>query len=401
MFKKLLLFILLMSVMGACSQLEVEEDPSKTIDITLEDVETVITEQGYELAKETDLPSENVFIQELNGISPEVYNLEHNTLSVFVFPSASDRGKGIQRFEERTATVELTEHKAYEINNILVFYVSDDEKIQNRLFEALQKLPLQRETGPELIEQDWEPRDQFVMNGDILFSILPDPALAANKSYGYIINFNEPFETFSGKKMAIYSTHKDSGLQITIRPPKAVTEPSSGYEGLQRFTINATLPISGYWKFKVVLDGEVYGDVILYIPDKPEDENQDLLLGSNLKLVDFDYKDLAAELKIKGIDHKLPSIFPVKIIGYEIVEGNPNNPYAPKDIAINFYGENGVLFTLSSGNIDSEPFFNNNGDIKQEEISINGNKGIYMDGVICRDTTSFRITFYYSNHNCI
>ncbi len=51
----------------------------------MEEVETVITEQGFELDKETDLPSGNVFIQELNGITPEVYNAKCNTLSVYVF----------------------------------------------------------------------------------------------------------------------------------------------------------------------------------------------------------------------------------------------------------------------------------------------------------------------------
>lgn len=140
MLKKLLFFLLFITFIGACSQQEVEKNRSKTNNITLDDVETVITEHGFQLEKEMDLPSENVFIQELNGISPEVYKLEGNTLSVYVFSSASDRAKGIQRFEEITATAELVEHKAYGINNILVFYVSDDEKIQNRLFEALQKL---------------------------------------------------------------------------------------------------------------------------------------------------------------------------------------------------------------------------------------------------------------------
>ncbi|TKD69787.1 hypothetical protein [Pseudalkalibacillus hwajinpoensis] len=142
MIKKLLFFLLFISVMGACSQQEAEENPTKTIDITLEDIETVITERGFELEKEKDLSSNKVFIQELNGITPEAYTLEGNTLSVYVFPSASDRGKGIQRFEEKTATAELVAHKAYGIKNILVFYVSDDEKIQNRLFEALQKLDI-------------------------------------------------------------------------------------------------------------------------------------------------------------------------------------------------------------------------------------------------------------------
>jgi hypothetical protein len=140
MIKKLLFLVLFISFMSACSPQETNRTPSETIHIILEDVENVITEQGFELDKNTDLPSENVFIQELNGITPEVYNLEGNTLSVYVFSSASDRGKGIQRFEEITATADVVEHKAYGINNILVFYVSDNERIQNRLSEALQKL---------------------------------------------------------------------------------------------------------------------------------------------------------------------------------------------------------------------------------------------------------------------
>ncbi|WP_053365727.1 hypothetical protein [Bacillus sp. FJAT-27245] len=142
MIKKLLFFVLFISINGACSQQEAEGNPTKTSDITLENVKSVITEHEFKLEKDTDLSSDNVFIQELNGITPEVYNLEGNTLSIYVFPSASDRGKGIQRFEEITATAKLVEHKAYGIRNILVLYVNDDKKIQNILFGVLQKLDI-------------------------------------------------------------------------------------------------------------------------------------------------------------------------------------------------------------------------------------------------------------------
>ncbi|WP_406686577.1 hypothetical protein [Rossellomorea vietnamensis] len=140
MIRKLLFLILVISIMGACSQQETEENPTEGKNFTLEEVETVITEQGIELDKETDLPSENVFIQKLNGITPEVYNVKGHTLSLYVFPSTRDREKGLQRFEEKTARAEVVEHKAYELNNILMFYISDDENIQNRLFEALEEL---------------------------------------------------------------------------------------------------------------------------------------------------------------------------------------------------------------------------------------------------------------------
>lgn len=136
MTRKLLFMVLAITVMGACSQQKAEDMKH----FTLEDVETVLTDQGIELDKETDLPRENVFIQELNGITPEVYNVKDHTLSDYIFSSASDREKGIHRFEEKTARAEIVEHKAYEMNNILVFYVSDDEDMQDRLFEALQAL---------------------------------------------------------------------------------------------------------------------------------------------------------------------------------------------------------------------------------------------------------------------
>jgi hypothetical protein len=138
--RKLLFLLLVISIMGACSQQETEENPTEGKNFTLKEVETIITDQGIELDKETNLLSENVFIQELNGITPEVFNIKGHTLSFYVFSSASDREKGFQRFEENTATAEVVEHRAYQLNNILVFYISDDEKMQNRLLEALEEL---------------------------------------------------------------------------------------------------------------------------------------------------------------------------------------------------------------------------------------------------------------------
>ena len=140
MIRRLLFLVLVISVLGACSQQESEENPTEVKNFTLEEIETIITEQGIELDKETHLPSENVFIQELNGITPAVYNVKSHTLSVYVFSSASEREKGLQRFEENTAKAEVVEHQAYELNNILVFYVSDDENMQKRMFEALEEL---------------------------------------------------------------------------------------------------------------------------------------------------------------------------------------------------------------------------------------------------------------------
>ncbi|MFI8685769.1 hypothetical protein [Rossellomorea sp. NPDC077527] len=140
MTKKLLFSVLFILLLSACSQNEVEDSSPNTKDITLKEVLNVIREQGLELEDTSDLPKENVFIQKLNGVTPEVYGLEGNTLSIYIFPTSNERGKAVQAFEEKTATYDLIEHQEYGIHNLLVFYVSEDEKIQDELFDALQSI---------------------------------------------------------------------------------------------------------------------------------------------------------------------------------------------------------------------------------------------------------------------
>ncbi|WP_339148929.1 MULTISPECIES: hypothetical protein [unclassified Sutcliffiella] len=133
MLRHILISVCLISILGACLQ----QEAAKPSEITLEEVEAVLIEKGFILKKPAILTSENVFIQELNGITPRVYSLEGNTLSIYVFPSSTERSEGIQEFDEKTATMELIEHKAYGISNALMFYVSDEEKKQKDLFETL------------------------------------------------------------------------------------------------------------------------------------------------------------------------------------------------------------------------------------------------------------------------
>jgi hypothetical protein len=49
----------------------------------------------------------------------------------------------MKRFEESTATADLVGHQAYGINNILVFYVSDAQMVQDKLLEALKNLEIE------------------------------------------------------------------------------------------------------------------------------------------------------------------------------------------------------------------------------------------------------------------
>ncbi|WP_232698219.1 hypothetical protein [Brevibacillus daliensis] len=109
----------------------------------------------------------------------------------------------------------------------------------------------------------WQIRHDYTKNGDVLFRVYPDPELSSGKPYGYMISFMEPFETYKDKELTINAYHKESGKKITALPPTKITEQSSGYPSLNRFTTRFELPLSGLWRFEVALNGENYGDVVL------------------------------------------------------------------------------------------------------------------------------------------
>ncbi|QPC48261.1 hypothetical protein [Mangrovibacillus cuniculi] len=118
----------------------------------------------------------------------------------------------------------------------------------------------------EDLKQDWTIRDQFIKDGEVLFTIFPDPNVTNGKKFGYLVNFTEPLERFKGRELAVYATHRDRRTQRVLFTPKVITEPSEGYDSLQRFTFEGKLDWSGHWRFIVVLDGEFYGDTVLFIP---------------------------------------------------------------------------------------------------------------------------------------
>ncbi|UOQ85760.1 hypothetical protein [Gracilibacillus salinarum] len=135
----LIFFVLIIFVLGACSQQSEEPSLAKTPDITLDEVETAITEQGLELEK-ANLPTGNVFIQELNGVVPKAYFVDGTTLSIYVFPTVDAREKGMDDFEEKTAAASLEQHKTFTVQNALVFYVEGSEENNKKLVKAMDAL---------------------------------------------------------------------------------------------------------------------------------------------------------------------------------------------------------------------------------------------------------------------
>jgi hypothetical protein len=144
MAKKILFFVIIISFLNACSSQqnvkeELKEESVTTDYIILVEVETAITEQGLVL-EEADLPSENAFIQKLTGVSPKAYFIGGKTLSIYVFSTDDEREKGMEDFEEKTATMELVAYKTYTNKNILVFYTEGNEETNSKLSMAIDDL---------------------------------------------------------------------------------------------------------------------------------------------------------------------------------------------------------------------------------------------------------------------
>ena len=131
---------------------------------------------------------------------------------------------------------------------------------------------VQEENKSKGVADDWKVRTEYIKNGKVLFAVFPDPTLSAGKPAGYMISFKESFETFKGKKITIYVYHKETGKRVTALSPQTISEPSPGYPSLNRFTTNFTLPLSGLWRYEVVLNDQIYGDVILSV-NEPKPDN--------------------------------------------------------------------------------------------------------------------------------
>ncbi|NMH67955.1 hypothetical protein HF072_04050 [Bacillus sp. RO3] len=126
--------------------------------------------------------------------------------------------------------------------------------------------------GGSISPNKWEVTHDYKEDGEVVFSIFPDPELQAEKPYGYIFHFNEPFATFKGKELSISAVHKETGERMQVLPPQPITEPSTGYSSLQRFTASFQVPYSGLWRYEVSLDGDAYGNVVVNVAEKQADE---------------------------------------------------------------------------------------------------------------------------------
>ncbi|MFD0712058.1 DUF4871 domain-containing protein [Paenibacillus sp. GCM10027626] len=112
-----------------------------------------------------------------------------------------------------------------------------------------------------------EERQSYYEEGKLKLSVLPDPSLRAGSKFRYIFHLTAPFAELKDRTLAISAEHIETGHLEQIVAAEKITSPISGYQGLERYTAFAALPLSGYWRYTITVDGQFYGDAVLHVPD--------------------------------------------------------------------------------------------------------------------------------------
>ena len=90
--------------------------------ITLNDVITSFEAQQLELKANKDRKN-SILGAKLNGAKPAAYLLDDLPLYIYIYGSSDKRKKGLEDFQEKTATMNIVSFNVYEKGNVLIFYV--------------------------------------------------------------------------------------------------------------------------------------------------------------------------------------------------------------------------------------------------------------------------------------
>jgi hypothetical protein len=131
--KKLALtFILLVFFLTACQA----KDPNA---ITLEEVLSSIEEQQLSLNK-SKVNKNHIFGMKLNGVRPSAYELDGKRILVYIYDSSDEREQGLEDWREKTASMDTVSFKIYEVNNVLLFYVYEEEILNSEIDSKIQSV---------------------------------------------------------------------------------------------------------------------------------------------------------------------------------------------------------------------------------------------------------------------
>ncbi|MGE7945090.1 hypothetical protein ACQKNB_23870 [Lysinibacillus xylanilyticus] len=125
--RQVIIFSMLLFLTG-CVQTEVNDSSNIT------EVEVVETLQDHNIElTEGTFVEEDIFTSKLNGVKPEVYELNKKWIVIYEFDTAEEREKGEKEFATKTANINLVSYTSFIKRNILIFYVHGEDLNSNQV----------------------------------------------------------------------------------------------------------------------------------------------------------------------------------------------------------------------------------------------------------------------------
>jgi hypothetical protein len=124
-------FISLFFLLTACQANDFNANP-------LEELLSSFEEQQLSLKENKVSKDDNIFGMKLNGIKPSSYKLDGKIILVYIYNSNKKREKGLEDWREKTASMDTVSYKVYEVNNVLLFYVYEEENLNSEIDSKIQ-----------------------------------------------------------------------------------------------------------------------------------------------------------------------------------------------------------------------------------------------------------------------
>jgi hypothetical protein len=125
-------FILLVFLLTVCQV----NDPNA---IRLEEVLSSFEEQQLSL-KKSKVNRNHIFGMKLNGIRPSANEIDGKRILVYIYDSSDEREQGLEDWRKKTASMDTVSFKIYEVNNVLLFYVYEEEILNSEIDSKIQSV---------------------------------------------------------------------------------------------------------------------------------------------------------------------------------------------------------------------------------------------------------------------
>lgn len=125
---------------------------------------------------------------------------------------------------------------------------------------------------------DWTPHNVYSENGTDKLQAVPGGDYAAGSPAGVWWNLLTPVQELEGKTIRISAVHRDTGTTLEELAETVITS-DMAYDDFTRVSSRFALPLSGLWRFNVMIGQEKYGDIVIDVPDSSWEQSPSFVSG--------------------------------------------------------------------------------------------------------------------------